>query len=901
MSLLACLLLHANEVVPRDVLIDALWGEHVPPSAANALNVQVHALRKLIGHARIRTEALGYVLLVNPQERDDVRFERLVQRARGELRADDAAVAARTLGEALALWRGSAFAHVAYDPFAQAEIARLEALRVAALEVEIDAGLALARHVELVPRLEALVSEHPGRERLHGQLMLALYRSGRQTDALATFRRARRALRDEVGLDPGPELERLHQAILRHDPSLRCDPPELRERRHLPAAPTSLIGRAREIEDVVAMLGADVRLVTLSGPGGTGKTRLALQVAHDLAVSFTDGVFFVDLSSVRDPLLVTSAFAHALEIEEQPAQSLRETLQAHLRDRRTLLVVDNFENVDAAAPLLGELLTAAPSLALLVTSRTPLRLQAEHEYRVLPLPLVDAARLFTARARAVAPAFRRPSQEASEVAEICRRLDCLPLAIELAASRTRDHAPAELLELLPRALDLAGQGPRDLPPRHRTLRATIAWSHELLDGDEQALFARLAVFAGGAALAAAEAVCHATRSRLAALAAASMVHERLGGDCDVRYAMLETVREFALEQLEARGEAGVVRARHAAYYASLAEAAEQDSSVPARSSWPLLEEEHDNLRAAVAWSHEAGAIELELRLVGALAIFWSNRGHLHEGRDRVEAALTHGGVGSKALRAEAAGGAAWLALRLGDYHQAEARASESLALFRSIGDEPAIALALNRLGAAVSSRGDIERATSLQQESAAIYRSLGDDRGLGVVLSNLGYRQMLRGRYEQATLLCGEALALLRRSEERGSLPLPLINLGFAALLQERHDEALTCFREGLELADELGYVVLVTYCLDGLAAVLAATGRAVEAATIIGASEAAAAATGASLAPFERRIHDRTIDALTRALDERSFAIAFENGQHLARAEAVGYSLDQAVVALGS
>jgi tetratricopeptide (TPR) repeat protein len=388
-------------------------------------------------------------------------------------------------------------------------------------------------------------------------------------------------------------------------------------------------------------------------------------------------------------------------------------------------------------------------------------------------------------------------------------------------------------------------------------------------------------------------VCDASRGRLASLVAAGILQERPGGGDDSRYAMLETVREFALEQLEESGDAQSVRARHAQYFASLAEDAQAGASAPARSSWPLLEEEHDNLRAAVAWSHDTGALELELRLVGALAVFWSNRGHLHEGRERLEAALTHGSGGSTSLRAAAAGGAAWLALRLGDYEQAELRAAESLALSRSIRDDSGIALALNRLGAAVSNRGDIERATSLQRESAEIYRTLGDHRGLGVVLSNLGYRLILLGDYEQANRLCEEALTVLRRAGQRDSLPLPLINRGLAALLLERHDEALASYRESLDLADELGYVVLLAYCLDGLAAVLAATGRAEEAATIIGASEATAATTGVSLEAFERRLHDRTIDVLTQALGEQSFAVAFGNGRHLARAEAVAFARD--------
>ena len=389
--LLSCLLLHHNEVVPRDLLIDALWGERAPKTADTALRVQVHALRKLLGQERIVTDGPGYRLHVGPGELDLERFEELFARGRNELTSGEADEAAKTFRSALALWRGPALADVAYEPFAQSEIARLEGMRLAALEERIEADLALGRHRELVPELEALVSEHPVRERLHGQLMLALYRSGRQTAALAVFRRLRKALDEELGLEPDPDLKELEQAMLRQDTALRVEPAELRVRRHLPGAQTQLVGRRRELDEIGALLRGGTRLVTLTGPGGTGKTRLALQAAHALADAFADGVYFVDLSPLRDPALVQPEIAQAVGAEEQ-------TLERHIQTRRTLLLLDNFEHVDEAAPLLAALLTSAPDLALLVTSRTPLRLSAEHEYRVPALPLSDAARLFTVRA-----------------------------------------------------------------------------------------------------------------------------------------------------------------------------------------------------------------------------------------------------------------------------------------------------------------------------------------------------------------------------------------------------------------------------------------------------------------------------------------------------------------------
>ena len=888
--LLSCLLLRANEVVSRDQLIDALWGEQPQKTSRNALQVLVHALRKRLGQDRIGTEGPGYRLRVEPGELDLERFERLFAQGRAALASGDADAAASLLRDALGLWRGPALADVAYEAFAQTDIARLEELRLVALEERVEADLALARHAELVPELEALVADHQLRERLHGQLILALYRSGRQTDALATFRRIRRALSEELGLEPGPELQELQQAILRQDAALRVEPPELRTRRHLPAARTALVGRRPEVEEVGALLRSDgVRLVTLTGPGGSGKTRLALQVAHDLVDAFADGVYFVDLAPLREQALVSTTIAHALGVDERSDEEVGSTLRSYLHSRKLLLLLDNFEHVDEAAPLLGDLLAAAHGLAVLVTSRTPLRLSGEHEYRVRPLPPADAVQLFAARARAVAPGFRRPSEEADEVSDLCRRLDCLPLAIELAAAQTRLYSAAELLEILPGRLELAGDGARDLPDRQRTLRATIDWSYELLAPGERTLFTRLAVFVGGCTGASAATICDAGRAELASLVAKSLLYEHLGSDGSLRFSMLQTVREYALEQLEESAEADDVRRLHAAHFAAFAERFGDEAEEP---DWPAVEEEHDNVRAAIDWSREVGAADLEIRLAAGLWLFWSVRGHLHEGRRRVEEALRNGGGGLEPERANALAGASWLALRLGDYEQAERRAAESLDVYRALGDERGIAGALNRMGAAVSGRGDVVRAIALQEESAALYRKLGDDHKLAVVLNNLGYRLFIQGELEQGRLLCQEALSIARRLGDRTGMQLPLINLGLAAFLEDRYDDALTCYEEGFRLAQERGYVVPEIYALDGMAAVLAATGKAEEAAAIAAAVEAAAEATGVFVEPFEQQIHEQTVETARQTLSEEGFAAAWEAGRRLTIDEAAAQAL---------
>jgi predicted ATPase len=710
------------------------------------------------------------------------------------------------------------------------------------------------------------------------------------------FRRARRTLQDELGLDPGPELQELQRAILQQDPMLRIEPSEVRARRHLPAPPTALVGRRRELTEVGSLLrGLGPRLVTLTGAGGIGKTRLGLQIAHELADAFDDGVFFVDLAHLRRPDLVPSALASALGVDEQPGCPLTDTLEAYLRRRRLLLLLDNFEVVDEAAPLLGELLQAAPGLALLVTSRAPLRLAREHEFRVSPLPLSIAVRLFAERARAVAPGFRRPSEETEEVSELCRRLDCLPLAIELAAARTRDYAPAELLRLFPGSLELASDGARDLPGRHRALRATIDWSYELLADAERPLFARLAIFSGGCTPAAAEAVCGAPRSALASLVHRSLLHERPGAGGEPRYLMLETVREYALERLAETGGEAVLARRHAEHFAELAEAVDRQPPGPdGERAWSRLEEEQDNLRAALDWSHDAAECELELRLVGALAYFWVVQDHLNEGRGRLEAVRRYGDSAPAPLRARVLFGAARLMNTLGDYEQMQAFAEESLAVNRSLGDQQGIAQSLRGLAMAARSLGDLPRGVALDEESAAICRAIGDDLGLAISLNNLGDLLLGLGEHERARGVFEEARDLFEALGARRGLSLALSNIGLAALLDDQLRDALAQFRRGLALACELEYTETLINGLEGVAAALAATGAAETAATLLGAAEAAADQASFVLDPIERRIHDRTSRALQDVLDEDAFERIHTAGRQLTPADAAALALGE-------
>ena len=607
-GLLALLLLDRNRVVPRDRLVDLLWGESPPASAANSIQIYVSKLRRLLGDGAtagagaIVTERPGYRLRVPPGELDADRFERLIAEGSEALRAGEAERAEKTFADAVALWRGPPFADFTAEPFAQAEIARLEQLRLRALDQRIDAQLLLGHHFEVLADLAMLIDQNPLEERLRAQQMVALYRSGRQADALAAYQDFRRLLGDELGLDPSPDLREIERKVLRHDPALVASaapsqgaepsPPAPAElppaasltQTNLPVPLTPLIGREQELEEAGRLLRAH-RLITLTGPGGSGKTRLALQLAADALEDFPDGVVWVPLQALRDPELVLPTIALAL--------GTAETMTEDSADRRLLLVLDNFEQLLASASRLGTLSAQLPHLKLLVTSREPLHLGAEYEYPVAPLREREAVALFIERATATKPDFT----DDGAVVEICRRLDCLPLALELAAARIKALSAAELLKRLDKRLPLLTGGSRDAPERQRTLRATIAWSYELLAPDEQRAFSRLAVFAGGCTLDAAEEACQADLDTVAALIDKSLL--RREGD---RYFMLETIGEYALERLEESGELDELRQRHADYYLEQARSVERLIRSPqAAGAIDQLEPEHDNLRAALRW------------------------------------------------------------------------------------------------------------------------------------------------------------------------------------------------------------------------------------------------------------------------------------------------------------
>ena len=884
-ALLALLVLRANEVVSRDRLIEALWGESRPETAGHALEVYVSNLRRALGREAVATRAGGYALVVGAEAVDAVRFERLVELGQSKL-PRDAEDAAETFHAALELWRGPALADVAYEDFAQGEIARLDELRLVALEGRIEAELRLGRHGALVAELESLVAENRLRERFRGQLMLALYRSGRQADALTAYRDARETLLEELGLEPSTELRELQAAILRQDAALDVEPAELRARRHLPTPATGFVGRREELASILRRFRDDrARLVTLTGPGGAGKTRLALQASHELARDYDDGVYFVELAPVSDAGRLDQAIAAALGIDDvtRPAE--------YLTQRRTLLVLDNFEHLDKAAPAVGELLRVAPQLAVLVTSRSPLRIYGEHMFAVPPLAAEDAAALFVARSLAAG----KTVPPTREVDELCAWLDRLPLAIELVAARVREMSPERILATLPTRLEVAAGGPRDAPPRHQTLRATIEWSYGLLDESGRAVFPRLAVFVGGFTPDAARDVCRADLRDLAALAAASLLVEAETTEGGPRLALLETVREYAHERLDETGEGDALRRRHAEHFLTFAEASKEQLELGAEQAKALarLAFEHDNIRVALGWFATAGHTEQELQLAAALKNFWWVHGHFSEGRRWLEDALARASSVPPSTHADALTTLAVLAYRQGAFDDAKEAWEQSLGLYRELGDTTGVARSIGELGSVAASEHDYERAASLYEESASLFRSTGDKMRLAAVLGNLGAIANIQGDFGRGRPLIEEALALNRALGAKDDVALNLHNLGSVALREGRYSDGAAFLRESLELSSELGYRELIAYGFAGLAELGVLHEDYERAAQLLGAADSLFEELGVALSADDAESYERTVESVTARLGEESFGKERAEGRALELDRAIALALE--------
>jgi predicted ATPase/DNA-binding XRE family transcriptional regulator len=682
-------------------------------------------------------------------------------------------------------------------------------------------------------------------------------------------------------------------------------------RSNLPIPANPLLGRTDELQAISDLLRQrEVRLLTLTGIGGVGKTRLAIAVATELRSAFPDGVFLVPLAPVSDPKLVGSVIAHRLRLRE----TVDRVLVGSLATQRLLLVLDNFEHLLGAAGLIAELTASAPDLTVLVTSRAPLAIAAEHEYPVHPLPVPDrasgasaahtsaAVELFVQRAGAVRPELELNSATMDAIAEICRRLDGLPLAIELSATRCRLLSPQAIVARLDHRLSLLTAGTRDAPPRHQTLRAALTWSYDLLPHDAKALFRRITVLSGGFGLDAIAAVASdATEGRdemwglldlLASLVGQSLLGREDQADGEPRFSMLETVREYGSELLAAAGETAAAERAHATFYSALALEAEPELVGSRQLAWfDRLEAEHANLNAALTWA-VAHDPKRALAMVGALGRFWDHHSHRQEGLRWLEKVLALGGERDPAAEAKARWGAGGLALHLSDPDRAERHLTQAVHLAEVAGDRYSAGFAHNVLGSVALHREDFAVARAHHEAGLALLREVGDIDGVAALLGNLGHGALLRGDYAEAATRSAESLALYRQLGSSHGASFMLGNLGRAVLEQGEPARAGTLLREGLALGARIGNEWYITVSLGGLAAVASVEGNHALAVRLFGAVETLATSGEVSLPASDRRFNARYLALARSALDEKTVEAAWAAGLALALEDAIAEAM---------
>ena len=879
----------------------------------NALQVYVSALRKLLGATAVKTRGRAYAL-DDAAVVDVTQFRKEITEGRRVASAGDEAAACGWLDRGLSRWNGLPFQDLDEVGFVVAARAGLTDLYLSGTEALAAARLGQGAAGEMIPALRGLAEQYPFREGVHAQLILALAASGRQVEALAAYDHVRTQLADEFGIDPGEVLRSAHSAVLRNElpgPRLRAPAkPVPRASHNLPVAVSSFVGRQQESADIIASLAA-ARLLTLTGPGGCGKTRLALSVGEVLLSRYRDGVWLVELAARTDPEGIAQATALALGVGEAPPAALADSLIEHLRDRHLLLVLDNCEHlVRACAEFAARILARCPDVRILATSRTRLGVPGEIEWTVPPLPVPDLARvppldhlgeyasvrLFIDRAGAVMTGFTLTQLNAAAIAAVCARLEGIPLAIELAAARARVLSVTQIAARLDKQLALLIDVARHGPARQRTLRQTMDWSFDLLADRERALFARLSVFAGSFSLEAADEMAGDDAGGLDVFSRL-VIHSLVAVERDeesARYRLLEPLRHYAAERLAERNEAREARARHAAYYLRLAEEAEATlKGGPEQAIWfRKLGLERHNLRAALQELAGQANMTGVARIISALWRFFLVQDSISEGRRLLDQALDHPSVAGL-IRARALRTCGIFASELGDYEHAARCYAESLELFQAAAAAQDAAGILANLGLLAMDQSQFSQAKHFMQESLQLRRAFGDVLEIALSLDNLGHLALDQGDLPTAREFLEESLEWFRRGNDMLGESVALGTLSQVALRQGNRDEAVELYRCALQLNRKLDDQWATNGCLDGLAEIAASRDEMAQATGFLSAAATLRERIGEVLSAAGEAENRKLLATAEAALGTAEFEKAWADGRAHALDDPTGYGLE--------
>jgi len=911
-ALLAALALRRGETVPLDRLVDSVWGDAPPAGAANALQRQISDLRRRFGAGIVEWRGNGYALGLDPSSVDVRRFDDLSGQARRLIAEGDVAGGRALLGEALALRRGEPLPELSDVDWAQPEITRINEAYLAALEARLDADLALGRHAMVVGELEGIVAEQPLREHFWAQLMLALARSGRRAEALRAYQSVRTLLGDELGLDPSDELQRLEAQIVAQDFHAPEGPvgETGRAGTNVPTPLAPLVGRRDELDELTTLVGRS-RLVTIVGPGGAGKTRVALELARSFHHDHEIDVWVVELGGVSDPARVGPAVATALQLSEAVDRSTSlARIVRFLHDRHTLLVLDNCEHlVDHVAPVARDLLEACPSLRILATSREPLSITGEVVRPMPPLPIADAITLFRERANAVARSVSPPRgiDDAHAIEELCRQLDGLPLAIELAAARTSTMTVAMLADQINDRFRVLTRGDRSAAPRQQTLRATVDWSYDLLFDDERRVFERLSVFDGGCSLAAARTVCSDSEitpddveELLTRLTDKSLVVVRMDRG-DVRYDMLQTLHDYGRARLAESGDSARVQHAHMTYFANVCVGATAAQRGEGQRAWlRTMAADGDNVRTALA-ALLAEDPEKVYEVTGALGWYWWLSGRAIEGSRWLAAARSHSDGASTLARARLLAWSVYLGSADPDREVLEAEVLDelvdrSLQLYRDADALVELAEMGSTLAVMYSTRGHPSRTRQLLVEAQETLATLERTPRVAALHTWLTARRALyEGRPEDAATGIHAALQLLDTVGDEALSAFTQIYLGRLAIMRGDHGSAVAALERGREVAGELGLLGLADLILTDLGDALALDGQLDRARDVLGAADRGGdliflpghGASLVALALLERR-EGNVNAAVSAATDALALVVASNNRQGIAQCLAI-------------